>query len=124
MKAALKPVPDPIAFTVPLLPPTVNHYVKHTRSGRHYESSEAIRFKEALSVFARGRSIRAEEYRVSVVIYLGKGDRGDVDNYLKCVLDGCVDAGVIHSDAAVRKLSIEKHRDWEQPRTEIHIEAY
>lgn len=124
MKAALKPTPDPIAFTVPLTPPTVNMYVRHTRSGRHYESAGAIRFKEAVAIFSRGRGIRCDEYRVTLTIYLGKDQKLDVDNAPKCVLDAMVDCGVIHSDAAVRKLTIEKHRDWDSPRTEIHVEAY
>jgi hypothetical protein len=37
------------------------------------------------------------------------------------VLDGLVDARVIHSDAAVADLKISKRRDWENPRTEIVV---
>lgn len=119
-----KEVPAPVAFTIPLIPPSVNHYKMRTRKGVTFVSKEAKAFKEAVGVFSRGRSIQSDEYRMTVTIHLGWRDRGDVDNFLKCVLDGCVEAGVIHSDAAIRKLTVEKHRDITNPRTEVYIEAY
>ena len=110
-----------ITFTVPLEPPTVNSYVRHTRKGRHYVTPEAKAFLSAVQVFAKGQSISAKEYRVSFIVYQGKGSKGDVDNYAKCVLDGLVKAGVIHSDAAITLLTIAKARDWDSPRTEITV---
>ena len=112
-----------ITITVPLEPPSVNHYVKHTRSGRHYKTPEAIAFQQALALFAKHQSIKAKAYRVHYTVYQGKGSRGDVDNYAKCILDGMVHAGVIHSDAAITELSMAKQRDWENPRTEIRVEG-
>lgn len=112
-----------ITITVPLEPPTVNHYVKHTRSGRHYKTPKALAFQQAMAVFARGQCLRAKAYRVEYTVYQGKGSRGDVDNYAKCILDGLVNAGVIHSDAAITSLSMTKQRDWENPRTEIWVEG-
>ena len=112
-----------ISFTVPLVPPSVNHYVKHTRSGRHYVTKEAIAFKEATAIFARGKSISAKRYQVEIGVFLARGQRGDGDNFGKCILDSLVAAGVIHSDAAVKKLTIEKDRDWKNPRTEITVKA-
>lgn len=110
-----------VSFTVPLVPPSVNHYVKHTRSGRHYVTKEAKAFKEAVAIFARGKSAIAKRYEVEIAIFLAKRQRGDGDNFAKCVLDSLVSAGVIHSDAAVKKVSITKDRDWKNPRTEITI---
>lgn len=110
-----------ISFTVPLVPPSVNHYWKHTRSGRHYVTSEGLRFKTALAVFARRRSIRAKRYVLEAVIYLGHGQRGDGDNFWKAIADGLVEAGVIHSDAAVSDWILRKRRDRTNPRTEIIV---
>ncbi|HEX3156774.1 MAG TPA: RusA family crossover junction endodeoxyribonuclease [Candidatus Angelobacter sp.] len=112
-----------VAFTVPLVPPSVNHYVKHTRSGRHYVTKEAKAFKAATGIFARGKHVSSSWYEVEIAIFLAKGQRGDGDNFGKCVLDSLVAAGVIHSDAAVKKVSITKDRDWENPRTEITVKA-
>lgn len=112
-----------ISFTVPLVPPSVNHYVKHTRKGRHYVTKEAVAFKEAVAIISRRRSIVAQQYQVFIGVYLGKGMRGDIDNYLKVALDSLVSAGVIDSDANVTALSISKSRDKENPRTEFTIEA-
>ena len=108
-------------FTVPLVPPSVNHYVKHTRSGRHYVTAEARAFKDSIAIFAAGQTVAAKEYGVEIAVFLGKGDRIDIDNIPKCCLDGLKDAGVIHSDAAITKLTLEKGRDWQNPRTEIEV---
>jgi Holliday junction resolvase RusA-like endonuclease len=113
-----------LEFSIPLTPPSVNSYVRHTKLGRHYQTPDAIAFKEAVAIFARGRSVEAEEFKVHIAVYLGRGSKGDVDNFAKLPIDGLVAAGVIHSDAAIRRLTLEKHRDWVNPRTEISIEPF
>lgn len=112
-----------LEFTVPLTPPSVNRYVRHTRKGKHYVSAEAVKFKEAVAIFARGRKVVAQSYELTIHIFYGKGERGDLDNRAKCVQDGLEDAGVIHSDSAVISLSMKKHRDPLNPRTEIKIKG-
>ncbi len=112
-----------LCISIPLEPPTVNHYVKHTRSGRHYVTKAAIAFKAAVSTSSGGMSVVGKNYEIWLCIYQGKGSRGDVDNYSKCVLDGLTAAGVIHSDAAVTDLHLSKRRDPKNPRTEIRIRA-
>jgi crossover junction endodeoxyribonuclease RusA len=112
-----------VSFTVPLVPPSVNHYVKHTRSGRHYVTAEAKAFKSAVSIFAakhRG-SQDSSECLVEINVYLGRGARGDVDNFAKVCLDGLVEAGVLRSDSEVQKLTLAKFRDWQNPRTEFVV---
>lgn len=113
-----------VTISVPLIPPTVNHYVKHTRTGRHYVTSEAKDFGVTFRIFAAGNQVRGDWYKVDVIIYLGKGDKGDVDNFNKCVLDSLVSAGVIDTDAKVIDLRTRKTRDWENPRTEVTVVAY
>lgn len=112
---------DTAQIVIPLIPPSVNHYKLRTRKGVTFVSAEAKAFKAAVGLFARGARVRAGEYEVRLGIYLGKGNKGDVDNFAKCCLDGLTEAGVIHSDAAIVSLTIQKFRDREKPRTEITV---
>lgn len=117
-----------VEFTIPLVPPSVNNYVRHTRRGRHYVTAEGIAFKKAVAIFARGQSVapareserRRVAYRLEAWVYLGKGARGDGDNFWKCIADGLTEAGVIHSDAAVSEWLLYKWRG-ENPRTEVRV---
>ena len=121
-----------ISFTVPLVPPDLNHYVRHTRDGRHYVTKESLAFKATLATCARGESIQANSFAVRILVVLGKGERGDVDGFPKLVLDGLADAGVFRgpkgnrlSDAYVDDLHCKRDRK-ERPdegRTVISVEA-
>jgi len=115
---------EEIRFVVPYVPPSVNHYVKHTNSGHHYVTEEGVEYKQAVRIFAGGISIRAKAYELDVKVYFGKGQRGDGDNLWKCIGDGLKEAGVIHSDAAVKRWVMELDRDWNCPRTEIIVRSY
>lgn len=111
---------DSVYFNVPMVPPSVNAYVRHTRTGRHYVSKEAKAFKEAVALFAKGQQIRAKAFCVDITIFLGPGQKGDLDNFAKCVLDGLVEAGIIDSDAKVTILQMAKYRSL-NARTRIEI---
>lgn len=110
-----------LLLTIPLIPPSVNMYVRHTRTGRHYVTSEATAFMEAIAIIAGGRRVTAKAYEVSYTVYLGAKQKGDVANFEKCIGDGLVKAGVIHSDDAIVDYHQHKRRDRENPRTEIRI---
>lgn len=112
---------DVVQIIVPLTPPSVNHYVKHTRNGGHYVTQEAKAFKSAVALFAKGQQIRLEAYYIEIWLNLGKKTRLDLDNAPKLILDALVDAGVIHSDAAVTDLALHKRRNWAKPSTQITI---
>lgn len=59
-------------------------------------------------------------YALTVTVFLGDKERGDGDNNWKCIADGLVKAGVIHSDARVRIWHLEvEDGDRENPRTLI-----
>lgn len=115
-----------VSFTVPLVPPTVNMYVRHTRNGRHYVTAEAKAFKAAMCLLSKRAGIlpAVERYEVEAHIYLGHGQRGDVDNFAKCLLDGLQEAGIIESDALVSDLILRRRRDRKAPRTEITVRAH
>lgn len=101
---------EDLEFCVPLLPPSVNHYVKHTRQGRHYVTAEAKAFKQAIPLCAKQRQVRHKFYSIEIYVNLGKDDRIDLDNCAKVILDGLVEGGQIHSDAAVTCLVLHKTR--------------
>ncbi len=112
-----------VTFTVPLVAPSVNHYVKHTRSGHHYVTNEAQAFKEAVALCERRQYVAAKEYEVEVKVFLGRKQKGDLDNFGKVCLDSLVAANVIHTDSAVTRLVMEKGRDAKNPRTEFMVRA-
>lgn len=118
-----------IKFTVPLVPPGVNNYVRHTRSGRHYVTAEAKAFKEAVILFARRQAILGKAFEVEAIVYLGHKQKGDVDNFGKLILDALAEGGIfMHqtkakflSDAHVSDLILRRRRDAANPRTEITV---
>ena len=120
-----------IAFTVPFIPPSVNHYKMRTRRGVTFVSAEAKKFKQDLAAFASSAksifwyefdgSLKNVRYELEVTVYFGKRQRGDGDNLWKCLADALVESGVIHSDAAVTDWIMRVRRDPSNPRTEIEI---
>jgi len=110
-----------VFILIPLEPPTVNHYVKHTRTGRHYKTKEAEAWLAAVCAIARGEHVAGKSHEVSYTVYQGYGSRGDVDNYAKCIIDALVTAKVLKTDASVVDLHAYKRRDRLNPRTEIRI---
>jgi crossover junction endodeoxyribonuclease RusA len=118
-----------LKLTIPLVPPGVNHYVKHTRKGRHYVTGEAKAFKEAVAVLLDNEVI-GKEFTVEAWIYLGAKAKGDTDGFGKLILDGLAEAGAFVSpkdkplsDAHVTDLILHKRRDVDNPRTEIEVTA-
>ena len=122
-----------LRIDVPIIPPGVNHYVKHTRSGRHYMSDEARKFKEDMAVLIGRRHVVGKHFQVHATFYLGEKHKGDVDGFAKCLLDALAESGVFRtmkkgfprevSDAHVIDLLLRKRRDPANPRTEIEIRA-
>lgn len=131
-------IEDIVCFTVPLTPPSVNHYKRPCKyigkDGNLHSgfklTKEAKAFKAAVAIFARGRTVdpmtererRNVRYRVEVHVYLGLRQRLDADNCGKLLCDGLQDAGVIHSDAFVGNFSVTPHKDQrDNPRTEFIV---
>jgi len=110
---------------VPAVPPSVNHYLRHTRMGRHYVTSEATQFKDLVLAVAASKQlvIRSKHYGVEISIFLGKKQKGDLDNFCKVMIDSLVYAAVIDSDAKITDLRMTKSRDVSNPRTVVSIWA-
>ena len=131
-------IEEVVAFTVPLVPPSVNHaYSPIVYTGRDGYSHrgrkltpEAKAFKDAVAIFARGRTVapatdkerRSVKYAVQIDVYLGVGQRGDADNFNKIAVDALVNCGLIHSDAFMRSCLVTVHKeDRLNPRTEYAV---
>jgi Holliday junction resolvase RusA-like endonuclease len=131
-----------LTFMLPLLPPSVNHYVEHVAiAGRvaHRKSAEAkaweADFMAMLPASARGEFVIGARFWVTLAFTPGPGDRGDVDNRNKMVLDCCAAAGMFRdrkgkqlSDAWVKKLTVEILDETAEdrkrgPQTQVTIEA-
>lgn len=120
----------PIHIIVPMTPPGVNHYVKHTRSGRHYKTKEALAFEKVGAIACAGMAISAKTYSVRVEVYLGYKVKGDIDGFAKQTLDLIANCGVLldrkgrrSTDAHITELHMTKHRDIDRPRCEIWVRS-
>lgn len=108
-------------FMIPFVPPSVNHYKHRTRSGHYYVTRDAKKFKNAVWVYCREKMPPAKAYSIDITVYLGKGQKGDWDNFPKLVCDGLKDAGVIATDAAFKDGAVHLRRDAKAPRTELRL---
>ena len=130
-----------VRFTIPEVPPSVNHYKKpikiRTSNGictSFALTPEAEAFQMLTKLYCRGASLippgldpvtlntelRDTRYSLHATVYLGPKQRGDGDNFWKCIADSLVLAGVIHSDARVRRWYMEViDTDRKNPRTEL-----
>lgn len=107
------------------IPPSVNAYVRHTRKGIHYKTNEARIFETYAALAWKEAGFtppKAKFYGITIRLYLGAGQRLDIDNSPKVVIDSLVKVGAIESDAFVNHLVIEKYRDRERPRTEVEVD--
>ncbi len=101
-------------FSVPLLPPSVNHYKQPRRGGGWYRAADAIAFVDAVCLISRCagcQKITGNCFELELTFYLGPGrNRGqnDLDNYSKVAVDALVRAGVIKNDARVFDLHLHK----------------
>jgi len=118
-----------VSFTIPLLPPSVNHYVTH-QGGKHFKSAEAKAWERDFPLFSKGQFVNGETFMVTIILTPGAKQKGDIDNYSKLVLDCIAKAGMLRNlkgqkltDAAIKSLHIELIEDRKNgPKTEITIE--
>lgn len=118
-----------VIFSVPLLPPSVNHYKKPRRGGGWYRAAEAIAFIDAVCICSHKVKVTGNFYEISLTFHLGpekhKLSSNDLDNFLKVALDALAVARVIVNDGRVLDLHVHKRfvgtvRD---ERTEFAVEG-
>lgn len=98
-----------IEITLPY-PPTVNHYWKHTRQGRHYISEAGRTFKKIATEACRQFDPILGPVEIKIKIYFPDDRPRDLDNLPKGIFDSLVGAGLIQDDnrKVIRKYSIEE----------------
>jgi crossover junction endodeoxyribonuclease RusA len=92
-------------------PPSINHYWRHTKDGKHYISLEGKIFRETVYYGCRNfRQKFLDTDRLSIQIDAHPPDRRkrDLDNLLKGVLDALQYARVYRDDFQVDRLTIER----------------
>jgi Holliday junction resolvase RusA-like endonuclease len=103
----------PFCFTVPLLPPSVNHYRGVSKNGGFYRKREAVAFVDAVCVLSRKTMVTGNFYTVEIFFFLGPSKQrnlssNDLDNFQKVGIDALVRAGVIKTDGRVLDLYLHK----------------
>lgn len=89
-------------------PPTVNHYWKHTKSGKHYVTQKGKAFQFEVRRIGKQVDRLLGAVAVQVDVYLPDKRRRDIDNLLKALLDGLTASGVIEDDSLISDLRIRK----------------
>ena len=90
-------------------PPSVNHYWRHTRQGKHYISDKGKRFRE-LALLACFAELPFDGLvSVEVKVYLPDRRDRDLDNLWKVIMDSLAHAQILKDDSwkYVVKESIE-----------------
>jgi Holliday junction resolvase RusA-like endonuclease len=102
----------PFHFSVPLLPPSVNHYKKPRRGGGWYRAVEATGFVDAVCVYSRKTRVTGNFYVLELWFFLGPSKRNlssnDLDNFQKVAIDALVRASVIKTDGRILDLHLHK----------------
>jgi crossover junction endodeoxyribonuclease RusA len=89
-------------------PPSVNHYLGTSKTGRRYVRPRGVAFKSRVCELVAEQQVKALTGRVSVFIAAHPPDRRkrDIDNLNKMALDALMHAGVMLDDEQVDSLHI------------------
>jgi Holliday junction resolvase RusA-like endonuclease len=102
----------PFRFSVPLLPPSVNHYKRPKSGGGWFRSVEAIAFVDAVCIFSGKTKVTGNFFALELWFFLGPSKRNlssnDLDNFQKVAIDALVRAGVIKTDGRILDLHLHK----------------
>ena len=91
------------------MPPSVNHYLKHTSKGGHlhvYVTAEGKKYKSDFAAYVKSEIIKQgwdfpinkyQHFYVDMVFYFNRIDM-DASNYDKCLLDAITDTQLIWVD--------------------------
>ena len=127
---------DRVQFSFPILPPSVNHYLKHKSARIHSLSDAAKAFKDQFPALVKpGPYIVGVRFQVTIHYWMGPNDRGDIDNFDKLLLDCIAQSGMMRdgkgkelSDAWIKRRTTEIMDSPEDrkigPRTDVLLEPF
>ena len=102
----------PFHFSVPLLPPSVNHYKKPSSRGGWFRTAAAVNFIDAVCIYSGKCKVTGNFYALELWFFLGPSKRNlssnDVDNFQKVAIDALVRAGIIKTDGRILDLHLHK----------------
>lgn len=101
-----------LSFSVPLLPPSVNHYKRAKKGGGWFSGPEAVAFKDAVAILGRGYVVegwpapwrlgKGERvyYAAEITLYIRESKflRVDAENFCKVAVDSLTHAALITDD--------------------------
>lgn len=79
-------------------PPSVNHYWRHTKQGRHYISDEGKRFQSQVFMRCMAEMPFTQAVEISVEVTMPDNRPRDLDNLWKVLLDSLAKAKIIEDD--------------------------
>lgn len=79
-------------------PPSVNHYWRHTRAGKHYISDEGKRFQSQVFMRCMAELPFTQAVGISVDVTMPDNRARDLDNLWKVLLDSLSKAKIIEDD--------------------------
>jgi crossover junction endodeoxyribonuclease RusA len=94
---------------------------RKARQGHMFTPERTRSFEELVAWHARAHAVRlgAAPLAVRIELWSTRPLAGDIDNYVKAVLDGLVRGGAMEDDRQVVSLTVE--REVGDPRTVVHL---
>jgi Holliday junction resolvase RusA-like endonuclease len=102
-------------LTLPI-PPSANRYWRNYR-GITVTSDEAVAYKQQVRFMCNTVSKIPGDVAVSAHVFRAR-KKGDLDNYLKCLLDA-LQGVIFENDSAVVEIHAYRHDDKNCPRVEV-----
>jgi Holliday junction resolvase RusA-like endonuclease len=111
-----------IEFTIPGLPPSVNHcYFNRSQGGKAYNKPAEAYFQEMMMA-TNGIHAMSEKVRVEYALFFPDRRVRDPGNFEKALSDGLQRVGIVVNDKQIRDIRIyDAGIDRENPRVEVTI---
>ncbi|TCJ96166.1 crossover junction endodeoxyribonuclease RusA [Volucribacter psittacicida] len=97
-------------------PPSLNHYWRHTRQGRHYISKAGKTYRDAVLMACVKEKPFQSQVSIHIDVFVPDNRKRDPDNLWKVVLDSLTQANIIEDDCwqvvprqSIDVVAVDKH---------------